>query len=216
MRVNEMTTLALQRLAIDVNYEVGDTGMVRDIEIRNSLKQDLAALHAHESGTRIVEELGLCQGIARVDLAVVNGRIHGYEIKSESDTLARLPGQIAAYGRSLEYVTIVVSPSHLRKVVALIPFWWGVLRAVKRNNGLSLVRHRIARPNPALTPYSLAQLLWRDEALQALADFGLADGLRSKPRHAIWQRLCMAFSVEELGAIVREKLKARREDWRPL
>jgi len=188
--------------------------MVRDIEIRKSLRERLADRHAREAGTRIVEELGLCQGVARVDLAVVNGRLHGYEIKSESDTLARLPAQVEAYGRALEYVTIVVSPSHAERVAALIPSWWGIMRAVKRADSVCLVESKRPRPNPAISPFALAQFLWRDEALQVLADHGLADGMRSKPRTALWQRLSTAVPLGELGTIVREKLKQRGGDWR--
>jgi hypothetical protein len=188
--------------------------MVHDIEIRRSLRERLADRHAGEADTKIVEELGLCQGVARVDLAVVNGRLHGYEIKSESDTLVRLPAQIEAYCRALEYVTIVVSPSHAEKVASLVPSWWGVIRAVKRANLLRLVESKKPRRNPSIRPLALAQFLWRDEALQVLADRGLAVGMRSKPRLALWQRLSTAVAVDELGAIVREKLKQRRGDWR--
>lgn len=188
--------------------------MVRDIEIRRSLKESLAARHADEADTRIVEELGLCQGIARVDLAVVNGRLHGYEIKSESDTLARLPAQIETYGRALEYVTIVVSPAHAKKVESLVPSWWGVMRAVERGNLVRIIESKKARPNPALSPLALAQFLWREEALQVLADHGLDSGMRSKPRHTLWLRLAAAFTKSELGTIVRETLKQRRGDWR--
>ena len=190
--------------------------MVRDAEIRKSLREELVGRHAGEPDTRIVEELGLCQGIARVDLAVVNGRLHGYEIKSESDTLSRLPAQIETYNRALEYVTIVVSPSHADKVVTLVPPWWGLVRAVKRAEQLRLVESRKPRPNPCIVPFALAQFLWRDEALQVLADHGLADGMRSKPRAALWKHLCAAVPVDELGSIVREKLKLRRGDWRSL
>ena len=69
---------------------------MRDIDIRRRLRAD-ERLHPWDSNTRIVEELGLCQGVARVDLAVVNGTIHGYEIKSERDTLTRLSGQAEIY-----------------------------------------------------------------------------------------------------------------------
>ena len=34
-------------------------------------------------GTLIVEELGLCEGAVRIDVAAINGSIHGYEIKSD-------------------------------------------------------------------------------------------------------------------------------------
>jgi len=36
-------------------------------------------------------------GASRIDRAVVNGSVHGYEIKSETDDLTRLPAQARAY-----------------------------------------------------------------------------------------------------------------------
>src|SRR5690242_7332263 len=72
---------------------------MRDIDIREALRAEIARRHNGESNTLVVEELGLCQGIARVDLAVVNGSVNGYEIKSAHDTLSRLPAQSDVYSR---------------------------------------------------------------------------------------------------------------------
>jgi len=58
---------------------------MREIDIRRALLADVRQRHRDEPDTLIREELGVCQGIARVDLAVVNGSVHGYEIKSEQD-----------------------------------------------------------------------------------------------------------------------------------
>src|SRR5579859_6616820 len=98
---------------------------MRDIDIRQTLMNEMCRLHQGDSETLIVEELGLCQGIARVDLAVVNGSLHGYEIKSERDTLARLPGQTDIYNRALDFVTLVIAPIHSEKIGNIVPSWWG-------------------------------------------------------------------------------------------
>src|SRR5271154_5741007 len=47
--------------------------------------------------TIILEEFALYGGINRADIAVLNGVSHGYEIKSDRDTLIRLPQQVQAY-----------------------------------------------------------------------------------------------------------------------
>ena len=155
---------------------------MRDVDIRRKLQVD-ERLHFDDPNTRIIQELGLCQGIARVDIAVVNGSIHGYEIKSERDTLARLPGQIEIYKRALDFVTVVTEPAHVVKVRDAIPSWWGIWTAVYDKQGeLRLDTLRKHRPNPAVVPFALAQLLWREEALDVLEEWGLATGLRSKPR----------------------------------
>jgi hypothetical protein len=108
---------------------------MRDIDIRRALRLEMLRLHGDESDTRIVEELGLCQGIARVDLAVVNGSVHGYEIKSEHDTLARLPSQTDVYNRALDFVTIVTAPAHAEKIGDIVPPWWGVWSVSQDKDG---------------------------------------------------------------------------------
>src|SRR5438045_2701845 len=99
---------------------------MRDIDIRLALRSSIEREHGGDADTRIVEELGLCQGIARVDLAVINGNVHGYEIKSEHDTLARLPAQTHTYNQVLDFVTIVTAPAHAHKIRCIVPKWWGV------------------------------------------------------------------------------------------
>lgn len=186
---------------------------MRDIDIRLKLLED-KRLHFGEPNTRIVEELGLCQGIARVDIAVVNGSIHGYEIKSAFDTLARLPGQVDVYNHALDFVTVVAAPSHATKIRKIVPRWWGIWTVVSDENGSRLETLREPRQNQKIDPFSLAQLLWREEALEALESEGLATGIRSKPRKELWQRLASDVTPERLGCIVRERLKQRPADWR--
>jgi hypothetical protein len=55
-------------------------------------------------------------------------------------------------------------------------------------------------------------LLWRDEAIELMEFFGLAGGMRSKPRKDLWKNLARNLSVEELKAYVCYKLRNRR-DW---
>lgn len=187
---------------------------MRDIDIRRALRQEMANVHSTEPDTLIVEELGLCQGAARVDLAVVNGTVHGYEIKSEQDTLVRLPGQIDVYGRTLEFVTIVTSSAHVGKIRQMVPRWWGIWSAVPDENGLQLKKSRKSQRNPNVDPFAVAQLLWRDEALEALTERGLIAGMRSKPREELWRKLASDVPLDELSNVVRECLKRRGVEWR--
>ncbi|CAQ83853.1 MULTISPECIES: sce7726 family protein [Photorhabdus] len=45
----------------------------------------------------LINELPIANFSRRVDLALANGKLHAYEIKSDSDSLARLEGQISTY-----------------------------------------------------------------------------------------------------------------------
>ena len=136
---------------------------IRDLDIRHSLHAEVARRHAGEPDTLILDELALCQGQARVDLAVVNGSLNGYEIKSERDTLHRLPGQLDVYGRALDFVTVVVAASHVAAVRNSVPSWWGIWVATGSAGSVKLKETRQPRPNPAVEGVAVAQLLWRDE-----------------------------------------------------
>jgi hypothetical protein len=189
---------------------------MRDIDVRRALRMEMTRRHKDESDTLMVEELGLCQGGARVDLAVVNGSLHGYEIKSARDTLTRLPAQSEIYNRSLEFVTIVAAQCHIVKIEKVVPSWWGIWCVSLDEHKIQLNPLRESSPNPKINPFALAQLLWRDEALKVLINHGRATGLLSKPRTELWHRLSTEFSVDELGQIVRTCLRERGEAWRSL
>jgi len=187
---------------------------MRDIDIRRALRRDVNELHGNDPDTIVIEELGLCQGISRVDVAVINGTVHGYEIKSERDTLARLPGQSDTYNRIFDYVTIVTASNHAHKIAKAVPKWWGIAVAVPRRHSLKIENKRPAQLNRHIDPLALAQLLWRDEVLTELGTLGLADGMKSKARRELWKRLATSIPVEQLGAIVRRRLKQRPPRWR--
>lgn len=180
---------------------------MRDTDIRKALRSMVEALH-DPSETLVLDELEVCQGMARIDLAVVNGLLHGYEIKSDADTLNRLPAQINAYSRVLERVTIVCGRKHLGGIRRMIPKWWGIILAEELGGSVRLKTIRREYRNPQIDLLSQAQLLWRDEALAALERRELAEGLRSKPRKALWLQLVTRVP-SAVSEIVRESLKAR-------
>jgi hypothetical protein len=63
-----------------------------DSDIRKLLLSHLSS-QDEDNPSLVVEELGLNQGDARIDVAVVNGHLHGYEIKSDRDSLRRFHRQ---------------------------------------------------------------------------------------------------------------------------
>ena len=79
-----------------------------DTLIRSALKKFLTNHHAQDEKVRIIEEFGVQHGTARVDIAVINGIIHGYEIKSDQDTLRRLPRQMGVFNLVFDKITLVV------------------------------------------------------------------------------------------------------------
>lgn len=187
---------------------------MKDLDVRGALHKQIQRQHKDDADTLVLDELGVCQGAARVDVAVINGRMHGYEIKSAKDNLNRLPQQIEYYSSVFDRVTLVVSDNHMEEAISLIPGWWGVKKATMGpRGGIRLREIRRCKSNPSADPYSIAQLLWKDEALDALSRIGLAKGLKSKPRSAAWKALSESLPIDELRELTRVTLKAR-ESWR--
>lgn len=177
-----------------------------DPEVRALLKQYLTAIH-QGTNTLVLEELGLCQGDVRVDVASVNGEFSGFEIKSPSDTLARWPNQRRVYSQVVDRAWLVAPIKTLEK--ARMPAWWGQIAVFDSDDRLAL---RVLRPsgaNPSADPLSIARLLWRDEAIDALKKAGASRGVMTKSRTVVWDRVVDSIGLNDLRAIVRVALKKR-------
>jgi hypothetical protein len=184
----------------------------RDLDIRVALRAELRDIHAHEPDTAIIDELSLRQGDARVDLAVVNGSLSGYEIKSDRDTLTRLPRQLVVYETCFNTMTIVVGSRHVDGCFEGVPETWGIWEAIPCVAGLKFEVRRYAMINPQIDAKSVVQLLWKDEALNSLAELGIRLNA-NLTRRDLWEHLVASVSADELFKIVRERLRARG-DWR--
>jgi len=182
-----------------------------DQEIRLALRDRLHAIHGDESDTAIIDELSLCQGDARVDVAVVNGSFSGYEIKSDRDTLNRLPSQSAAYELCFDTMTIVVGERHLAKCKEAIPDWWGIWEATPTEQGIRFGCWREPTPNHRISAERVVQLLWKQELRKALAELGLSSPAKTSRREL--GMLLIAAAGDKLFGIVRSRIRARG-DWR--
>ena len=179
------------------------------MDIRTALCAMLQKRHASEPRTVLIEELGICQGRARIDIAVVNTLLHGYEIKSDRDSLRRLPSQVKMYSKVVDKATIVVGYRHLAESLESVPDWWGVLKVEWGSDGVQFKTIRRECVNPQIEARSLVELLWRDDAISFLEQRGTARGLRSKPRRMVWDKICERFEVDEISAAVRSQLRVR-------
>lgn len=186
---------------------------MKDAHLRTALKQDLQSHYATDPDTVVIEELGILHGRCRIDIAVVNGRMHGYELKSDRDTLSRLPEQVQAYGVVFDCVTLVVGERHVRRAIEIIPEWWGVSVARFDRGVLSCRDLKLPLTNPSDITSGVVRLLWRNEALSLLGEIACGKSARSKPREWIYAELVAAASSGYLRSAVRQCLK-RRAEWR--
>lgn len=170
-------------------------------KLREELNEDPEAV--------VIEELGLCRGQVRLDIAVVNGLLHGYEIKSDRDSLYRLRKQVEIYSKVLDRATLVVGDRFLTAASDAVPSWWGLLHAQVMFDQVRLRTVRCSQRNPQRDPRYLVEMLWSNHAIEILEQRGAARGVRRKPRRVIWDRVCDRFSLDEIAEAVRVGLKAR-------
>jgi hypothetical protein len=181
---------------------------MRDGEIRHALLAQMAEKHGSDPATRVVSELSMCLGEGRVDVGVVNGVLSGFEIKSASDRLTRLPRQREVYERCLDFITIVTEEKWVASVADHVPDWWGIVVAAQDGGEVTLQRQRPSERNDAVDPLSLAQFLWRDEAAAVLHARGVPAPSRAT-RWDLWDLLVEHLPHDELALCVRDHLRAR-------
>jgi len=185
-----------------------------DVDLRQAVHAEIVPTLAGNSPTRILDEMAICAGEARVDIAVINGRLHGFEIKSEADTLARLEQQTAAYNRVFDTMTIVCGENHFASVESSVPAWWGIYTAKLSEGKVKLSGLRQSGMNNNVDNFSLAQLLWKSELVQLLLGAGINKGISRKPCRELWGMVAESYPTCELQSNVR-KILSIRANWRP-
>jgi hypothetical protein len=185
--------------------------MLRDSDIRPALRRLVQELEVDTPECVVIEELGLNKGAVRVDVAVVNGIMHAYEIKSDADSLRRLTRQAEHYGKCFDRVSLVFGQKHLELARKAVPEWWELLCVFPEEGGLRFETVRKGQQNPAREVRALIELLWRQETLALLESKGMAKGMRSKPREVLWDRAAEVLGLEEVANAVRGHLKANAE-----
>jgi hypothetical protein len=188
--------------------------IMNDIHIRSALLRKLNILYKGRSDTLILQELGLFHGIVRADVVVVNSHLHGYELKSDSDNLDRLPHQSRVYNQVFDRITLIVGYQHAYEALTIIPEWWGVkLVEMGPRGGMYFTSARSPKNNPKPDPLAIAMLLWKSEALSLLEDIRVYEKMKSKPRSEIYSEIAKSVDITLIRSKVRQQLMAR-VNWR--
>lgn len=181
--------------------------------LRDLVKTQIPRLLRHDAGALLVEEMEVCSGRARVDLAVIGDHLIGIELKGPKDDVTRLPRQVEAYSRCFDRVVLVVHETLLEKAKPLVPDWWGLVVSIHEGGKLTHRFEQRPKQNPNLDMDALLSLLWREEIDSMLTDLL---GSVPKPRSTKKTLRAELISRIEPPALRFAGLRKLREraDWR--
>lgn len=185
-------------------------------QIRADIRFQLSREFPTGSDALLIEEMDVCSGRARVDMAVICDRLIGIEIKGPKDDLHRLPGQVTEFSRCFDQVVLVVNAAIADEAAAIVPPWWGVV-AIGVMEDAPYRYRQVRRPeqNAHLDLESVVTLLWRPELEEIWGTF-LADPLPLKlSKSKVRKYLLQNVADDELKASSIAVLRNRR-DWRSL
>lgn len=163
---------------------------------------------------RIMEEFPLKERYqrkahSRVDALLVWDGLTGFEIKSDRDSLARLPMQIKYYTRYCDSNYIVVGSKYLERVQEEVPENWGIIHAYRQEDGtvkLEFLREAIRAPRNRLR--TQLKLLWRAELIAIVKKHGLG-GVSTRNKAELSALLYQNLSEQELRREICETLMER-------
>jgi len=190
--------------------------MLSPMDIRERLRDWVSTNLSNSSDDVLIDELGFVNHKSgktidtsfRADLALANGRLVGFEIKSGADNLKRWPAQCEAYFNVFDEVWLCTHGRHLEKALSMTPKKTGVL-LVDDLGGVAMLR--AAQRNNALSAYDLTGLLWRDELDELCRRNDIPT--RSKETKAeIRAKVSKEITIEAIRAYVLARLKARRSN----
>lgn len=190
---------------------------IRDADMREVLLNEFTKEQdfIFDPTTIVVHELDVCLGSAIIDIAVINGKINGFELKSERDNLERLPHQIKFYNKVFDTVTLVTSEKHYKKAIEIVPDWWGIQCITNNDENICIKTVRKENQNNNIDAFSLAQLLWKNELLELLKKHNIVKGVKSKTRLELGEIVANTFEVEYISNFIKTKLKTRNT-WKAL
>jgi hypothetical protein len=181
---------------------------MNDLKIRSILRRTELSQYISDSHSKVVEELKLPVAKARVDIAVINGHLHGFEIKSASDTLQRLPSQLTAYSKVFDYLTIVTELKYHERILNIMPEWVGVSVCSDKSGEEEF---EVIKPpvfNELKEGFYVAKLLWHKELKEIISEHNLPFN-KNKRSWLLCEEIAGYFNCNDLSAIVRAKLKQR-------
>lgn len=165
----------------------------------------------------IIEELGVHNGNAIVDIVAVYKTMHGFEIKGEADNVSRVAKQSLYYNVSLPKLTLVTTKNHLGWASRNLPDFWGIILATRRQDGaVKLAHKRPAKGNPSFSKETSLLMLWKAELLSSRFQKHEIGARRNDSRAELAIKIAARLTKDQIAALIAASINDREKTRAPL
>lgn len=184
-------------------------------EIKLAVLDYLGRKNALQDGV-VINELPVANWSRRADLAVANGKLQAFEIKSDLDSLRRLDAQIALFATRFDKVVVVTTARFLTPALERLPAYVEIWEAARKDNNVELRVVRRGSTREIKNKRILASYLLKSELVSFVRSSG-AEIAQGASRDEL-ESLVDTMPLNRLRAYVLERLKQRyrREQDSPL
>lgn len=165
--------------------------------VRDALRMEVLA--GDPEKLCLLDEFWIPLSHERADLVVIDDHLRAFEIKTQKDSLKRLPRQASAYARVFDECVAVLHERHVAGAEEILPAWWGIWMLTE--NTTSFIRIRPSGTNPSRDVETLVRLLWRNEAELAVQQLGLPIGPGAS-RSELWRAILSTVDASKLESLV--------------
>lgn len=165
-------------------------------------------LEAQDPEYAIINELQFGDGKRRADLVELNITLNAFEIKSDVDTLNRLPSQVEDYLETFDKLTVVTTQKHLSNVKKICPIGVGILVVKQCGNVFEI---RKPKSYSRFKKYYLASLLQRSDLNRLLQSKNISNANKLLQQ----ERLQLISKIESVDVIKREVQKSLIKKYHP-
>jgi hypothetical protein len=184
-------------------------------EIKLAVIAHLEKKSALQDGV-VINELPVANWSRRADLAVANGKLQAFEIKSDFDSLRRLDAQIALFATRFDKVVVVTTSRFLSSALERLPPFVEIWEAARRGSEIDLRVVRRGQIREIKNRHILASYLQKSE----IASFIRSNSLEAPPNASRDQleEILNVLPISRLRQFVFSRLKQRyrREQESPL
>lgn len=174
-------------------------------KIRQQLKSWVISSKQHAPSDVFVDEMCIVDKTCRADLVHANGKLTGFEVKSEADSLSRWPHQMDAYLRIFDEVWLCCHRKHAVRALDESIKSVGII-IVDEYDSMAVLRPAVQ--NNKINSYDLTGLLWRKE-LDILCKKNEIKISKKELIKEVRHRVAETVPIEELKDSVLKAIKER-------